>query len=125
VNGWNHYKKTTNHYSPLGGSSIEVALGKYWNQQGLITSKTDWQAIEKVSPLLVVSGSCSPITAAQIAYAKANGFIEVVMDTIAIANDGIVSEQILQEATQLLQQQKNVIVHTGRSGSRITFLLKN
>jgi uncharacterized protein YgbK (DUF1537 family) len=97
----------------IGGSSIEVALGKYWNQQGLITSKTDWQAIEKVSPLLVVSGSCSPITAAQIAYAKANGFIEVVMDTIAIANDGIVSEQILQEATQLLQQQKNVIVHTG------------
>lgn len=97
----------------IGGSSVEVALGKYWNQQGLVIPKTDWQTIEKANPFLVVSGSCSPVTAAQIAFAKANGFEEVVLDAIAIANDGIVGEQLLQQVNQLLQQGNNVIVHTG------------
>lgn len=97
----------------IGGSSVEVALGKYWNQEGIITPTADLQPIEKANPLLVVSGSCSPITTAQIAYAKANGFEEVVMDAITVTNDGKVDEQLLNQVTQLLQQQKNVIVHTG------------
>ena len=75
--------------------------------------KTDWQSIEKANPLLVVSGSCSPVTAAQIAYAKANGFEEVVLDAIAIANDLLVDNEILQQVNQLLKQHKNVIIHTG------------
>ncbi len=97
----------------IGGSSIEVALGKYWHQQKLVTPNTNWQPVEKAHPLLVVSGSCSPVTAAQIAYAKANGFEEVTIDAIAVANDGEVEEELLNQVAQLLKQQKNVIVHTG------------
>jgi uncharacterized protein YgbK (DUF1537 family) len=97
----------------IGGSSVEVALGKHSNQQGTITPVTNWKPIEKAKPLLVVSGSCSPVTAAQIAYAIANDFEEVVIDAIALANDGKANEQLLSQVTQLLQQQKNVIVHTG------------
>lgn len=104
----------------IGGSSIEVALGKYWNQQGLINPKTEWQTIKKANPLLVVSGSCSPVTASQIAYAKTNGFEEVVMDAIAVAHDSKLNEQLLNQVTQLLHQQKSVIVHTGaKDGSNL------
>ncbi len=116
----NELQKDNQTFFSIGGSSIEVALGKYWNQQGLITAKTDWKAIEKANPLLVVSGSCSPVTAAQIAFAKANGFEEVGLDAVTIANDGIVHDEILHQINQLLKQNKNIIVHTGtKDGSNL------
>ena len=121
IGEWMHsLQKNNQTLFSIGGSSIELALGKYWNQQELITPKTDWQSIEKANPLLVVSGSCSPVTAAQIAFAKANGFAEVVLDAIAIANDGLVDDKIVKQVNQLLQQHKNVIVHTGtKDGSNL------
>lgn len=97
----------------VGSSAVELALGSYWNKIGLLKRTTTWQKIEKVNPLLVVSGSCSPVTAAQIAYAKANGFEEAVIDAVKICNDEMVEHAVIEKASALLQQQKNVIVHTG------------
>ena len=64
----------------VGGSGIEAALGNYWNEKGLLKQKTAWPKIEKTNPLLVLSGSCSPITKKQIEYAVAIGFIEVPLE---------------------------------------------
>jgi uncharacterized protein YgbK (DUF1537 family) len=97
----------------VGGSSVEMALGKYWNEKHLLEPVTGWKAPGKVIPLLVVSGSCSPVTARQIAYAKTNGFEEVIIDAIEICNEGMVEVGIINKVNELLQQQKNVIVHTG------------
>jgi 3-oxoisoapionate kinase len=97
----------------VGSSGIEMALGKYWNKEGRLNSVKEWKAAESIIPLLVVSGSCSPVTANQIAYAKANGFEEVVLDAVKICNIGIIEESKVNEVNNLLQQQKNVIVHTG------------
>lgn len=98
----------------VGGSGIEAALGNYWNEKGLLKQRTAWQKIEKANPLLVVSGSCSPVTAAQIAFAKANGFEEVELDAVKICNDEIVEASVMDKINGLLQQQKNLIVHTGQ-----------
>jgi uncharacterized protein YgbK (DUF1537 family) len=97
----------------VGGSGIEAALGNYWNEKGLLKQKITWPKIEKANPLLVVSGSCSPVTAAQIGYAKANSFEEVVIDAVAVCNENTISTDVMNRVTALLQQQKNVIVHTG------------
>jgi len=97
----------------VGGSGIEMALGNYWNKAGELKSVTKWKKIHKAEPLLVVSGSCSPVTAGQIAYAIANSFEEVVTDAIKICNDGVVDESIMKRVNKLLNQQKSVIVHTG------------
>lgn len=97
----------------VGGSSVELALGSYWNQQQVLIPVTQWAYAGKVSPLLVVSGSCSPVTAAQIAYAKSVGFEEVIIDALKICIDGIIDEVIVNKINGLLEQQKNVIVHTG------------
>lgn len=97
----------------VGGSGIEAALGNYWNQKDLLKPTTAWQKIEKAKPLLVVSGSCSPVTAAQIEFAKANGFAEVVIDAVLVCHENEVSDDVINEVTGLLQHQKNVIVHTG------------
>jgi len=98
----------------VGGSGIEAALGNCWNEKGLLKPVTQWQTIKTVSPLLVISGSCSPVTAGQIAYATANGFEEVELDAVKICNDEIVEAAVMDIINSQLQQQKNLIVHTGQ-----------
>ena len=97
----------------VGGSGIEMSLGNYWNKTGTIKSVNKWKKIHKANPLLVVSGSCSPVTAGQIAYAKANGFDEVVMDAMKICNEEVNDETVMKKVNEILSQQKSLIIHTG------------
>lgn len=97
----------------VGGSSVEMALGKLWNKEGKLTNVQEWNIVDTVTPLLVVSGSCSPVTAAQIAYAKSSGFEEIIIDAVKICNDGVAEESIFSKVNGLLKQHKNVLVHTG------------
>ncbi len=97
----------------VGGSSVEMALGTYWNQKQVLIPATEWKHAGKVNPLLVVSGSCSPVTATQIAYAKAIGFEEVIINAVKICSGETTGETAMNKVNELLKQQKNVIVHTG------------
>jgi len=97
----------------VGGSGIEMALGNYWNKAGVLKSVTKWRKIHKAEPLLVISGSCSPVTAGQIAYAKANGFEELIIDAVKTCNDGVVDESVMIKVDESLNQKKSIIVHTG------------
>jgi len=97
----------------VGGSGVEAALGNYWNEQKILNRVTEWKQPGKVESLLVISGSCSPVTAAQIEWAKQNGFAEVVLDAMRIVNEDAVDAAIGDHVATLLQQQKKVIVHTG------------
>lgn len=96
----------------VGGSSVEAALGNYWNEKKVLNPVTEWKHPCKAESLLVISGSCSPVSAAQIEWAKANGFAEVVLDAVRIVNENKVDDAIGEYIAMLLQQ-KNVIVHTG------------
>ncbi len=97
----------------VGSSGIEMGLGTHWMRNGMMSPVKEWPVIGKAEPLLVVSGSCSPLTTAQIAYAKANGFEEIVLDPVKICNEDSVDEQQLIRIVGQLQQQQNLIVHTG------------
>jgi len=106
----------------VGGSSVEAALGNYWNERKLLNPVTDpiaigWKHPGKAESLLVISGSCSPVTAAQIEWAKANGFSEVIIDAVKICEDDIVDATVMNRVAVLLQKQHNVIVHTGTKQS--------
>jgi uncharacterized protein YgbK (DUF1537 family) len=96
----------------VGGSSVEMALGKYWNEKQMLEPLKEWPAIAKAVPLLVVSGSCSPVTAAQIAYAKENGFEEIIINPSKIG-DAEITKRTIKKVNELLEQQKKLIVHTG------------
>lgn len=100
----------------VGSSGIEMALGSYWTQSGLLQTSQTWVDPGKAEPLLVVSGSCSPVTSGQIAWALAQGFAEVVLDTEALmTNDD--SDDILKkyanEAIAFINDGRSIIVHTG------------
>lgn len=99
----------------IGSSGIEMALGSYWNQQGVFSPKNTWQPLAKVDALLVISGSCSPVTSAQIAWAKQHNFIEIIIDAPLIAQEEL-SENILQsyinQAISYIEDGKSVMIHT-------------
>jgi uncharacterized protein YgbK (DUF1537 family) len=97
----------------VGGSSVEAALGNYWNEKKMLNPVSEWKHPGKAESLLVISGSCSPVSAAQIEWAKANDFAEVVLDAVRIVNENIIDAAIGDHVGMLLQEQKKVIVHTG------------
>jgi 3-oxoisoapionate kinase len=106
----------------VGSSGIEMALGAHWKQQGKLHAKEEWQEAGKTDALLVVSGSCSPVTSKQIKWALDNGFEEVALDTVAIAqNEDYDLKCYLNKVIQLLNEGRSVIVHTslGNDDARV------
>src|SRR5205085_2329406 len=65
--------------------------------------------------LLVVSGSCSPVTAGQLAWAVKNGFAAIGIDTASIAETGYTPEAIagyITLAISFIRKGQSVIIHT-------------
>jgi len=99
----------------VGSSGIEMALGALWEEQGLVKPQTQWPAPGRAKSLLVVSGSCSPVTAKQIAYAEEHDFAVIGLDTqaVAISTDlTITIAPYVHLITELLRRGIPVIVHT-------------
>jgi 3-oxoisoapionate kinase len=103
----------------VGSSGIEMGLGSYWNRNHLFNPVKEWPLITKADPLLVVSGSCSPVTSAQIGYAKANGFEEIIIDAVKICNDDTMDGKQVATIIEKLQQKKNLVVHTGDNNGAV------
>lgn len=55
-------------------SGLQYALTAYWRSQGWLVGQAPAQAADPVENMAVISGSCSPVSAAQIAWARGNGF---------------------------------------------------
>jgi 3-oxoisoapionate kinase len=92
----------------VGSSGIEKALGHYWNNEGLIHETKPWQEFDEVEPLLVLSGSCSPVSRKQISYAVSHGFTALPLEW-KDHQPYIDTKRILD----CLKKKKSVIVHTG------------
>ncbi len=97
----------------VGGSSIEMALGNYWQEKSLLNAVHEWPIVAPADQLLVVSGSCSPVTAAQIAYAKQQGFEELILDAVSICNNKGIDETTFDLVKEKFLNNNQLIVHTG------------
>jgi 3-oxoisoapionate kinase len=116
------YATTEKPLFSVGSSGIEMALGAHWKQQGKLHVKEEWQEAGKTDALLVVSGSCSPVTSKQIRWALDNGFAEVGLDTVAIAqNEDYDLECYSNKVVKLINEGRSVIVHTslGNDDARV------
>ena len=99
----------------VGGSGIEMALGKYWNKTGVLKPLTKWKKIRKAESLLVISGSCSPITKNQIEFALAHGFVEIPLEMETFQGESGSGFSIgcnIEEIISALRQKQSVIIHT-------------
>jgi 3-oxoisoapionate kinase len=101
----------------VGSSGVEMALGAHWATRGGLREVTSWPEPGPAEPLLVISGSCSPVTERQITWAMAHGFMDVALDTAAIAGERETSDAIdraAMESAGHLRAGRSVIVHTSR-----------
>jgi 3-oxoisoapionate kinase len=100
----------------VGSSGMEYALIAHLQSMGDITPQHLPQ-VESVEQLLVISGSAAPGTAAQIAWAEANGFVSMRLDSVALVEDSkaetYVSDIISQTET-LLRKGKRVILYSAK-----------
>lgn len=97
-----------------GSSGVEAALASAWAARGLVEPPKAWPAPGPARPLLVASGSCSAVTAAQIDWALGHGFGEVALDTAAVASGRGAAEidRAAAAASALLAAGRSAIVHT-------------
>jgi 3-oxoisoapionate kinase len=69
-------------------SGLQYALVAHWRETGLMPKDPPaFGRHASVDRLLVLSGSCSPVTAAQIAAAEAAGFTSIRLDVVATSED--------------------------------------
>lgn len=111
------YATTERPLFTVGSSGVEMALGAHWQARGKLRPRRDWQQPGPAGPILVVSGSCSPVTAGQIDWAITNGFVEVALDTPFFATenefDGHIAEAVAS-AVREMQAGRSVVVHSCR-----------
>jgi uncharacterized protein YgbK (DUF1537 family) len=105
--------------SPLfsvGSSGVEKALGDFWIKQHLCTPRNQWESLSECKPMLVLSGSVSPITASQIDWALKNGFEEIEVAAQLMEDEDpesyitVYQEKIISG----LQKDKSIILHTAK-----------
>ena len=101
----------------VGSSGIEKALGDFWASKNQLKQRTTWEDLAEHKPMLVLSGSVSPITASQIDFAEANGFESISVSTKALVDTTSEAELISIYQNQIatyLKAGKSVIVHTSK-----------
>ncbi|MET3125643.1 uncharacterized protein YgbK (DUF1537 family) [Arcicella rosea] len=112
----------------VGSSGIEMALGKYWNEIQELQAVTTWEKLEKANPLLVIAGSCSPVTSRQISWALEHGFKEIIIDAQAICDTEIneaLLKEYLEKAVSLAQNCHHLIIHTNGSKTNVQATLSS
>jgi len=107
----------------VGSSGIEMALGLAWKQQHIIDNPEVFKSLGKVGPILVLSGSCSPVSAKQIEYALNNGFEQIAIESKAV--DAQYHSEIIKNSVSTVvdnfNKGKSTIIHTsiGPNDTRI------
>ncbi len=87
----------------VGSSGVGAALTSHWGA----TAPSPAAATPATSPLLVLSGSCSPVTGGQIAWARAHGFEGFALSLVA--SDASAS---LAPIVAALRAGRNVVAYT-------------
>ena len=98
----------------IASSGLNYALAAHWRATGFANPAT-LQAPAPVDRIAIVSGSCSPTTAAQIAYAEQRGFAALRVDPCAIAGEqsvGAEIDRIRESALQALKSGRSVVAYT-------------
>ena len=99
----------------VGSSGVEYALVAHWRETGLVANDAPTMMLTPASRLIVLSGSCSPVTARQIGRAvDEHGFAEVGVDVSQLADaDAARREQqrIINAMTEHLRAGRCPIAH--------------
>jgi len=107
---WHHAGKHA--VFAVGSSGITRSLVSAWRSAGLLAASQVAHAVPSTEQLLVVSGSCSPITAAQIEWGLANGFAGITLDPGDLLNRTAAFDPVLNSSLAHLQAGRNLILYS-------------
>ena len=91
----------------IGSSGLTHALIHYWRESGVVPPLPAPCHVPPVDRLIVVSGSCSPATEAQIRRAMADGFTGIRVDVTAADH-----ESVFAAALDSLRRGRSVVLYT-------------
>lgn len=102
----------------VGSQGIEYALVAYWQQQKLLDVASPPGSAGIVEQLVVVSGSVSSITASQIDWSLANGFVGIAFDVVAAAQDhaalDLAVATAVSQACEVVKRGRDVLIYSAR-----------
>ncbi|UKM64292.1 hypothetical protein GSB9_00839 [Flavobacteriaceae bacterium GSB9] len=100
----------------VGSSGIAMALGLAWKKEGVIDGEKQFDNRGENGPILVLSGSCSPVTQGQIEFAVDSGFEEIALRSSAVSTS--VQNKIINETVDRIETHvkngKSVVLHTSK-----------
>jgi uncharacterized protein YgbK (DUF1537 family) len=89
----------------IGSSGLTRALMRAWREEGLIPKEFSPPEAGPVDRVIVISGSCSPVTDAQIRFALSNGFEG--FHTTSLNRD-----ELLREGLETLSRGKSLVLYS-------------
>jgi uncharacterized protein YgbK (DUF1537 family) len=98
----------------VGSSGLTEALITQWQSTG-ITAPSPKHQSKPVDQILVLSGSCSPVTEGQIRWARVNGFTAISIDPSKLTNPATTvatAQAAEQECIEELAKGRSVILYT-------------
>ncbi len=96
----------------VGSSGFEYALVAAWRAAGLLPPPPDLSPPNPVERLFVLSGSCSPVTAGQIACALRSGFAGLHVDPHTLLGSTAAVEEAVERSVTLLGAGHDVLLYT-------------
>ena len=105
-------------------SGLTAGLIAAWRKHGVLHAELSTPAVEPISPLLVVSGSCSVATSRQIEWAAKNGFETIHADTIQMLDPKSgesYRNKLVDQLTRLIAQRRDTVLYTSLGNSPTEF----
>jgi 3-oxoisoapionate kinase len=96
------WERDTTQIFTVGSQGIEAALIAYWRHVGLLPQQAAATRVEKVDRIICVSGSVSPVTASQIAFATENGFTPIRIDAARSVDESQWAKEVEQASESAL-----------------------
>lgn len=98
-------------------SGLQYALAAHWRRLGLLPQTPSLPAADPVGAIAVVSGSCSPVTAEQIARARAQGFVTLRLDIARLLDPGAGNteiDRVVTAAAEALDRGQSPLIHSAK-----------
>jgi uncharacterized protein YgbK (DUF1537 family) len=97
----------------IGSSGLTASLVAHWRKTGTIAATHPSVTASATDRLLIISGSCSAVTAQQIRWAKNHGYAAIELDAAGLARgDAQAREGALQVALHSLRSGCDTVVYT-------------
>lgn len=96
----------------VGSSGLTRSLVAAWKTEGLASGERLTATAKAERPVLIVSGSCSPVTSSQITWALENGFEGIPIHPKRLLHEPEIRKQIVDQIIESLQRKRSPVVYS-------------